>query len=129
MSDRSGRPGLYAINANGGTSSRIPTMGSEAVTPSYAPDGKLAYSAKIGGSYKLAIYDPKGGDTGVLPNLPSGDWESPAWAPDSRHLAASRRLGKRSEIWIVDSKTGKSRKLLNLKYSQTAPDWSPIRRD
>ena len=30
---------------------------------------------------------------------------------------------------IVDSKTGVSRKLLNLNMSQTSPDWSPIRRD
>lgn len=129
VSDRSGRPGLYLIGANGGSPQRIPTLGSEAVTPAWAPDGKLAYSAKIGGSYKLAVYDPNGGESGVIANLPAGDWEGAAWAPDSRHIAASRRVGKRSEIYIVDSKTGKSRKLLNLKYSQTSPDWSPIRRD
>ena len=129
VSDRSGRPGLYLIDANGGAMRRIPTVGSEAVTPSWSPDGKLAYSAKVGGSYKLAIYDPRGVDTGVIKNLPAGDWEAPAWAPDSRHLAASRKVGRKSEIYIVDSKTGVSRKLLNLSISQTSPDWSPIRRD
>lgn len=129
VSDRSGRPGLYLIGANGGTPQRIPTVGSEAVTPSWSPDGKLAYAAKVGGSYKLAVYDPRGGDSGVIDNLPAGDWEAPSWAPDSRHLAAARRVGKHSEIYIVDSKTGASRKLLNFKYSQSSPDWSPIRRD
>ena len=129
VSDRSGRPGLYLISANGGNAQKIPTVGSEAVTPSWSPDGKLAYAAKVGGSYKLAIYDPRGGESGVIPNLPAGDWEAPSWAPDSRHLAAARRIGKHSEIYIVDSKTGVSRKLLNFKYSQTSPDWSPIRRD
>jgi len=129
VSDRSGRPGLYRINANGGTAERIPTVGSEAVTPSWSPDGKLAYAARIGGSYKLAVYDPVGGSSGVIANLPAGDWEAPSWAPDSRHLAASRRVGKHSEIYIVDSKTGVARKLLNFKYSQSSPDWSPIRRD
>ena len=129
VSDRSGRPALYLVNANGGQARRLPTVGSEAVTPSWAPDGKLAYSAKIGGSYKIAIYDPNGVDTGVIKNLPAGDWEAPAWAPDSRHLAASRRVGRRTEIYVVDSKTGSSRKLLNFNYSQTSPDWSPIRRD
>ena len=129
VSDSSGRPALYLIGANGGASRRIPTVGSEAVTPSWSPDGKLAYSAKVGGSYVLAIYDPRGVDTGVIKNLPAGDWEAPTWAPDSRHLAATRRVGKRCEIYIVDSKTGESRKLLNLKYSQSSPDWSPIRQD
>ena len=129
VSDRSGRPGLYLIGANGGQSQRVPTVGSEAVTPSWSPDGKLAYSAKVGGSYKIAVYDPKGGESGVIANLPNGDWEAPTWAPDSRHLAASRRLGRHSEIYIVDSKTGEARKLLNLKFSQSSPDWSPIRRD
>ncbi len=129
VSDRSGRPGLYLVGANGGEMRRVPTVGSEAVTPSWSPDGKLAYAAKVGGSYKLAIYDPKGVDTGVIKNLPAGDWEAPTWAPDSRHLAASRRVGRKSEIYIVDSKTGVSRKLLNMSISQTSPDWSPIRRD
>lgn len=129
VSDRSGRPSLYLINANGGSAQRIPTVGSEAVTPSWSPDGKLAYSAKIGGSYKLAVYDPKGGESGVIANLPAGDWEAASWAPDSRHLAACRRVGKRSEIYIVDSKTGVSRKLLNMNFSQSSPDWSPIRKD
>ncbi len=129
VSDRSGKPALYLVDANGGPARRLPSVGSEAVTPSWAPDGKLAYSARIGGSYKIAIYDPDGVDSGVIKNLPDGDWEAPAWAPDSRHLAASRRIGRRSEIYIVDSKTGRSRKLLNFNYKQTSPDWSPIRRD
>lgn len=129
VSDRSGRPALYMIDANGGDAKKIPTVGTEAVTPSWSPDGKLAYAARIGGSYKIAIYDPNGRDSGVIPNLPAGDWEAPAWAPDSRHLAATLRVGRKSEVYIIDSKTGNVRKLLNLQYSQSSPDWSPIRRD
>ena len=129
VSDRGGNPGLYLIGANGGKAQKIPTLGREAVTPSWSPDGKLAYAAKTSSGYKIAIYDPNGNDTGVIANLPAGDWEAPAWAPDSRHLAAARKVGKKSEIYIVDSKTGVSRKLLNLQYSQSSPDWSPIRRD
>ena len=129
VSDRSGNPKLYLIGANGGKSQQIPTIGREAVTPSWSPDGKLAYAAKTSSGYKIAIYDPNGNDTGVIANLPSGDWEAPTWAPDSRHLAATRKVGRKSEIYIVDSKTGAARKLLNFNYSQSSPDWSPIRRD
>ena len=129
VSDRSGRPGIYMINANGGKAQKLPTIGSEAVTPCWSNDGKLAYAARINGSYKIAIYNPNGSDSGVIPNLPAGDWEAPAWAPDSRHLAATLRIGKKSEIYIIDSKTGNARKLLNFNYSQSSPDWSPIRRD
>ncbi len=129
VSDQTGRPKLYLIPANGGTAQMVPTVGTEAVTPSWAPDGKLAYAAKVGGSYKLAIYDRNGGDSGVIPNLPAGDWEAPSWAPDSRHLVASRKLGKRGELYVVDCKTGESRKLVNLGYAQSSPDWSGIRKD
>lgn len=129
VSDRGGRPALYMINANGGTAQKLPTVGSEAVTPSWSIDGKLAYTARVGGSYKIAIYDPNGGYSGVIPNLPAGEWEAPAWAPDSRHLAATLKSGKKSEVYIIDSKTGNVRKLLNFQYSQSSPDWSPIRRD
>jgi len=129
VSDQSGRPKLCVVPANGGSIQTLPTLGSEAVTPNWSPDNQIVYAAKVGGNYQLAVLDLSGGgDSGLIPNLPAGDWESPAWAPDSRHVVASRRNGRKAEIYVVDTKTGVSRKLVNLQYSQSSPDWSDIRK-
>jgi len=128
VSDRSGAPRLYMIPANGGAIRQLPAVGSEAVTPDWSSDNKIVYSAKVGGSYRLAVLDMKGRDTGVVPNLPAGEWESPSWAPDGRHVVASRRIGRKSELYVVDTKTGSARKLLNFQFNQSSPDWSRIRK-
>ena len=128
VSDQSGAPRLYTIPANGGAVRQLPTVGSEAVTPDWSSDNKIVYSARIGGSYRLAVLDMNGRDTGAVPNLPAGEWESPSWAPDGRHVAASRRIGRRTELYVVDTKTGSARKLLNFQFNQSSPDWSRIRK-
>ena len=51
-----------------------------------------------------------------------GDWESPSWAPDNRHVVCSFRYG----IYIVDTWTGKSRQILGGKSRLSLPDWSGI---
>ena len=129
VSDQSGTPKLYVIPANGGQMRMLPTAGGEAVTPNWSRDNKIVYSARIGGNYQLAVLDLAGRESGVIPNLPAGDWESPAWAPDCRHVVVSRRTGRKSDLYVVDTKTGAARKLLNFKFSQSSPDWSDIRKN
>ena len=102
----SGRPRLHVVSATGGFSKRLPgALGSESVSPSWSKDGKIAYSARLG-NYTVAVLDPTGKkssrDTkqqyGAL-KLGSGDWESPSWAPDGRHVVCSRNFG----IYVVDT--------------------------
>jgi len=118
-----GRPNLYMIGAGGGSARRMPTVGSEAVSPSWAKDNRIAYSAKLG-NYAIAILDISGTSThktGVVVS-DGGDWKCPAWAPDNRHVVAEHNGG----LWVVDTWTGKSHQILGGKSKVALPDWSGI---
>ncbi|MDD3119012.1 MAG: hypothetical protein PHQ27_07535 [Victivallales bacterium] len=120
------RPGIFVINAAGGTPQQQPTIGEEAVSPHMSSNGSIVYSCKSGGHYTLAIIskDPKV-PSGVIVNQ-SGDWESPCWAPDNRHVICARNDGRgTSSLYIVDTWTLKTR--LYLKgYDMTYPSWSNV---
>jgi TolB protein len=125
VSDAAGSPKLYVIGANGGRYKRLPSVGIESVSPDWASDGKIVYSAKMGRNYSIAVYDPSGKiSSGNIISL-AGDWESPSWAPDNRHVVCSRKLNGNSSIYIIDSWTGKTKRLLGGKYNLSMPSWSP----
>lgn len=124
-----GRPRLHIISANGGFAKRVPgALGSESVSPSWSKDGKIAYSAKLG-NYTVAVVDAEGRKAparskqqyGPL-KLGKGDWESPSWAPDNRHVVCSRNYG----IYVVDTWKGTVRQILGGKSKLSLPDWSEI---
>ena len=123
-----GRPRLYVISVNGGRAVRLPgSLGSESVSPSWGKDGKITYCAKSG-NYSVYVVDPNG----VSANEPrqkigrvvnaGGDWESPSWAPDNRHIVCSHNGG----LYVVDTWSGKSRQIVGGKSKCTLPDWSPL---
>lgn len=123
-----GRPRLHVISANGGKATRLSgCFGSETVSPSWGTDGKITYCGKEG-SYGVYVVDPDG----VSAKTPrqkigsvlagGGDWESPSWAPDNRHIVCSYRGG----LYIVDTWSGKSRQIVGGKSRCTLPDWSPL---
>lgn len=123
-----GRPRLYIISVSGGRPRRLSgSFASESVSPSWGKDGKITYSGKAG-NFSVFVADPNG----VAARTPrqqigqitrtGGDWESPSWAPDNRHLVCSHNGG----LFIVDTWTGKSRQIVGGKSKCTLPDWSPL---
>ncbi len=126
VSDKSGKPGLYVINSRGGPSVKLPTQGSEAVSPSWSSDNKIAYSAK-NGNYAIAVLDLAGKEPGKTVVNAAGDWESPSWAPDARHVVCARTLGGNSSLYVIDTWTGKARQLLGGKMNIVLPSWSGIK--
>lgn len=126
VSDMGGRPGLYLINPAGGSPVRLSTQGSEAVSPSWSSDNKIAYSAKMG-SYAIAILDLNGKEAGKTVVNAAGDWESPSWAPDARHVVCTRTSGGSSALFIVDTWTGRTRQLIGGKMNTVLPNWSGIK--
>lgn len=131
VSDKSGRPKLYIIPANGGSPRRVPSSaGSEQVSPEWSKDNKLAFSAKIGG-YTLKVIDlaetmgfpaPKNRANSILADSPVVPGESPSWAPDNRHVV----LSYKGSIYVVDTRTNKSRRLIGGKSLCSGAHWSPI---
>lgn len=133
VSDKSGRPALYIISASGGTPRKVPgVLGSESVSPAWSKDNKLAYSARLGG-YTLKVINlatamgypaPKNSSNSILADssAPSVPGESPSWAPDNRHLVLSHK----GTIYVVDTRTNKSRVLISGKSKCSGANWSPI---
>ena len=125
----SNRPGLYTIDVPAGNNMhKLQTVGSEAVSPSWSPDDKIVYSAKMG-EYTLAVLNLKGGDCDVMTGpivKAGGSWESPSWAPDNRHIVCQRVTGKRSAIYVVDARTGKFKEIVGGKYNCSMPNWSKL---
>ncbi|MBN1863893.1 MAG: PD40 domain-containing protein [Victivallales bacterium] len=123
VSDISGRPQLYVVNAAGGRPTRLGTMGTEAVSPDWSADNKIIYSAKMGASYALALLDLEGKIPPRAVIQAAGDWESPSWAPDNRHVVATRTFDGRSDIYVIDTWTGKARRILAGKIPFSMPAW------
>ena len=123
-----GRPRLYIIPVNGGRATRVPgSFASESVSPSWSKDGKITYTGRAG-NFSVFVADPDGAaaklprqKVGQIINS-GGDWESPSWAPDNRHIVCSHRGG----LYIVDTWTGKNRQIVGGKSKCTLPDWSPL---
>ncbi len=125
VSDTGGSPKLYLISANGGRYKRLSALGIESVSPDWSSDNKIAYAAKMGRNYSIAVLDLS--RRGVSGNVISaaGDWESPSWAPDNRHVVCSRKLNGKSSLYVIDTWTGNARKVAGGKYNLGMPSWSP----
>ena len=125
VSDVTGRPTLHTVIPGSGDPKQIRSItGSERVTPDWSSDNKIAYSAKVGSSYRLAVIDMASGSPVQVPvgnnaNIPG---EGPSWAPDNRHVV----LEHNGAVYVVDTFLGKSRKLLSGSSAVSQPDWSPI---
>lgn len=127
-SGSSGRPQLYIVPMSGATPRHLATIGSEAVNPSWSSDNQIVYSAKIGRQYTIATLDLKGKRPGKVIIRAAGDWESPSWAPDNRHIVCYRNYKGRSAIYLVDTWTGKAKQLVRLKVNASMPSWSNIKK-
>lgn len=123
VSDQTGRPDLYIINAGGGQAQKLPTMGNEAVSPDWSADNKIIYSAKMGRNYAIALLDLNGKEPARIVVSAAGDWETPSWAPDNRHVVASRAFNGRSDIYVIDTWTGQAKRILAGKIPFSLPSW------
>jgi TolB protein len=123
-SDRSGTPQIYVMSADGGAPRRI-TAESYADRPTWAPApyNEIAYSARTGRGFDIRIYEVAEGRTRQL-TFGEGSNESPAYAPNGRHLAfTSTRRGGKSQIFVV-GRDGRGLKQITTSGNNYTPDWS-----
>jgi dipeptidyl aminopeptidase/acylaminoacyl peptidase len=102
--------------------------------PAPSPDGRFVVVPVT-----EPAYDEKDeiADLWILPGVGSapprrlttakGKESSPAWSPDSRHLAfsAKRDGDEASQIYVIDVAGGEARRLTQLALGARAPQWSP----
>lgn len=123
---RGGSTRIVICNRDGSQKKRLPAVGSDAVTPDWSGDDKIVYASRVNGSYTLCVFDLQSGENRRITEEP-GSFESPAWAADNRQVVCKRVSGKHSDLVVVDTRTGKVRTLLSMRYELSMPAWSPCK--
>lgn len=123
VSDESGRPRIIRHDLSTHRRRRLPTIGSDAVTPDCSENGKVAYATRINGNYTIAVYDSSTGENKQVITLP-GEWESPGWAADNRQLVCKRTWKGKQELYVIDTWSRNARLLVSPKVPVSMPSWS-----
>jgi len=124
VSDRTGSPQIYTIGADGLGLRRISTGDAYADRPTWSPlpFNEIAYTARVGPGYDIKVVDLGTGQVRTL-TFGEGTNESPAWAPNGRHLAfTSTRLGK-VQVFVM-ARDGKNVTQITTVGNNYYPDWS-----
>ncbi|MBC8206506.1 MAG: PD40 domain-containing protein [Kiritimatiellales bacterium] len=124
VSDRNGTPQLYKISRTGGRPQLISSRGTENVAPDWGPNGLITCASRSGGRYHIAIIHPSTGETRYLPN-DGADYEDPSWAPDGRHLVATRSVRYRSSLYLLDTVSDAPVALISGGGDWISPAWAP----
>lgn len=124
-SDRSGSPQIYIVDADGAGQPRRITSESWADRATWASNGsqnEIAYAGRTGPGFDIKIYDVASGQIRVITDG-TGSNESPAWAPNGRHLAfASTRAG-RTQIFTI-ARDGNDLRQVTRQGNNVQPSWS-----
>lgn len=78
-------------------------------------------------NYKTQIYSivTSGNDQPVQLTTANEGASQPAWSPDGKQLAFTRRVGGKAQIFILSMEGGEPRQLTNYTHGASAPKWSP----
>jgi len=125
VSDRSGEPLLYSMNADGSNTERIdmPDMG-YVVDPAWSPNGQLLAFCwrRPSGNFDLYVMDIASRQLVELTKDAARN-ERPSWAPDGRHIVfESTRTGTR-QIWSMLADGSQPRQLTTDGQNES-PNWS-----
>jgi TolB protein len=122
-SERTGAPQVYVINVDGSGMRRISSESyADRATWSPAPYNEIAFSARTGPGFDIKILNIGDGTTRQI-TFGEGTNESPAWAPNGRHLAFMSTRQGRSQIFTVD-RDGRNLRQITRDGNNTTPHWS-----
>ncbi len=124
--DIGNRPMIYLMPASGGASRRLLRVPVESVSPDWSPvSNRICFSMPVGGIYAVAYIDMNSSDREPeILTSGSGDWESPSWAADGRHIVCSRTFQGQQVLYLVDSLYGKAIPLKNYQGRDSTPSYS-----
>ncbi len=106
-SDRGGSAQIYRVSAEGGDAKRLTFGGPFNARPQISPDGKsMAYIARRDRNFRVAVMDLSSQQETLVSEGPKDD--SPSFAPNSKWVIYSSRLGERNILSAVslDGKLG-----------------------
>lgn len=122
-SERRGQPQIFVVNADG-TGLRQISFESYADRPTWSPPpyNEIAFAARTGPGFDIKILGIGTGETRQI-TFGEGSNESPAWAPNGRHLAFMSTRAGRSQVFTVD-RDGRNLRQVTKDGNNTTPNWS-----
>jgi TolB protein len=122
-SDRSGSPAIYVIGVDGLGLRRI-SSDSYADRPTWSPPpfNEIAYAARTGPGYDIKVLNIASGEIRQI-TFGEGSNESPAWAPNGRHLAFTSTRSGRTQVFTVD-RDGRNVRQITRDGNNFFPHWS-----
>lgn len=122
-SDRSGSPQIYVAGADGLNVRRITSEAyCDRATWAPAPFNEIAYASRTGPGYDIRIADLATGERRQL-TFAEGSNESPAYAPNGRHLAFTSTRSGRAQLFTI-GRDGKGLRQVTRAGSNFTPNWS-----
>ena len=123
-SDRSGSPQIYVMGADGSGVRRLTTNESYADRPTWSPPpfNEIAYAGRTGPGYDIKVYDFATGQTKQI-TFGEGSNESPAFAPNGRHLAFVSTRSRSAQIYTV-GRDGRGLRQVTREGNNYTPSWS-----
>jgi len=122
-SDRTGTPQIWIVGVDGLNLHRE-TSESFCDKPSWSapPYNEIAYASRNGPGFDIKILDLATGQTRQL-TFGEGSNESPAFAPNGRHLVFTSTRSGKTQVFTV-SRDGKNVRQLTKSGNNEKPDWS-----
>ncbi len=121
-SDRAGQKQLYVMNVNGGGLDKL--VDKEIDRPTWSRENFIAFTMATGAGYDIALYDFNTRAVRILTDG-LGQNESPAVAPNGRHVAFVTTRWGRQEIATVNAAGGHIRRVTQT-GNNTYPSWQPM---
>jgi TolB protein len=123
VSDRTGTPKIYIMNADG--TGQRPLVGdpfSDRPTWSRGQFNEIAYAARNGPGYDIKIYSFATGEaTRVTDGI--GSNESPAFAPNGRHIAFTSTRNGKAQLFTID-RDGQNLRQITREGNNKFANWS-----
>lgn len=124
-SDRAGRTQIFIMNSADGSGLIRLTFELSADRPTWSPLGFIAYASGSGPGHTINLFDLRTMQPAVIVGG-IGDNESPAVAPNGRHIAFTTTRWGREQIAIVNRRGENIRQITRDGNNQSA-NWSPAR--
>ena len=104
VSDASGAPHIWIMDQQSKQGKRLVYGPSESVAPDWGPDGRIAFCGRESGRYVISVVTPGSSIRPVQISPTDGaDYEDPSWAPDARHIVATRTFGGKRKLVVLDT--------------------------
>ncbi|MAF12801.1 hypothetical protein CMK11_20315 [Candidatus Poribacteria bacterium] len=124
---------IYAMDADGSNITRLTHNDATDTTPTWLPDGRIAFQRHSGpsrASGKAAIYsvDADGSDERWLMSM--DEWQTPSWSPDGQHIVFASGSAGRNPLYIADADGGSVERVTdgvsNYRHAVWMPDGARI---